>query len=352
MKRHRPGEPASTVAPVPPTPAKAEVHSTLGIVTVVLTLLAWSSTPLFIQHFAQSLDVWTSNGWRYAFAAIIWAPVLIVGAIRARLPHGLAWRALSPSIFNAAGQTAFALSFYHIDAATGSFGLRSQIVFVAIGAYLLFPGERRLLKDPRSWLGVFLVLAGTAGTLFLAHGAGPPAPVGVLASHGLGVFLAVGSGVLFAGYSLEVRRRLQGVNPVIAFAAISQYTALFLVVLMLIFAHDRNGQADHGQSAWGLSVGQFSLLVLSSVIGIAVGHVWYYTAIARLGVAVSSGVVQLQPFVVAVAQLALYGVPLSGAQWVSGVLAVLGAGLLLFVQWRQTRPAEGASDPMLADTPD
>ncbi|MFA6044874.1 MAG: DMT family transporter [Phycisphaerales bacterium] len=346
---------------MPPSsaPAKPASHPSplTGIITIVLTLLAWSSTPLFIQHFAESLDVWTSNGWRYGFAAIIWAPVLIVGVIRGRLPRRLAWRALTPSIFNAAGQTAFALSFYHIDAATGSFGLRSQIVFVAIGAYLLFPAERRLLKAPQSWLGIVLVLAGIAGTLFLARGGGPAAPVGVHASHSLGVVLAVSGGVLFAGYSLEVRRRLEGVNPVIAFAAISQYTALFLVTLMLIFGHNKSGVADHGASAWGLSFGQFAVFVLSSVIGIALGHVWYYTAIARLGVAVSSGVVQLQPFVVAIAQLAVNGVLLTGAQWISGSLAVLGAGLLLMVQWKQSRSAAPGmptlqTDPMLADTPD
>lgn len=309
---------------------------TPGIVAIVLTLLAWSSTPLFIQHFAEHLDVWTSNGWRYGFAAIIWAPVLIIGALRGRLPAGLAWRALTPSIFNAGGQTAFALSFYHIDAATGAFGLRSQIVFVAIGAYLLFPAERRLLRAPQSWLGIVLVLAGIAGTLFLARGGGPEGAVGVHASHAMGIFLAVGGGVLFAGYSLEVRRRLDRVNPVIAFAAISQYTALFLLTLMLLFGHNKAGVADHGASAWGLGAGEFAFFVLSSVIGIALGHVWYYTAIARLGVAVSSGVVQLQPFAVGIAQFAVNGLPLTLAQWLSGSLAVLGGGLLLWVQWRLT----------------
>ncbi|MBI1191245.1 MAG: EamA family transporter [Tepidisphaera sp.] len=317
----------------------------LGVITVVLTLLAWSSTPLFIQHFAHSLDVWSSNGWRYAFAAIIWAPVLIIGRVRRTLPKGLAWRALTPSIFNAAGQTAFALSFYHIDAATGSFGLRSQIIFVAIGAYFLFPSERALLRDARSWLGIVLVLVGLAATLFLSRAGGPAQAVGVHASHGLGIALAVGGGILFAGYSLEVRRRLNDVSPLVSFAAISQYTALFLVLGMLAFGQNAAGEHNFGAGPLDMSAGQFSLFVLSSVIGIALGHVWYYTAIARLGVAVSSGVVQLQPFVVAVAQMAVFGRALAPAQWAGGGMAITGACLLLWVQWGLSSRGKPADPP-------
>ena len=40
-----------------------------GIVTVVMTLIGWSSIPLFLRYFATEIDVWTSNGWRYAVAA-------------------------------------------------------------------------------------------------------------------------------------------------------------------------------------------------------------------------------------------------------------------------------------------
>ena len=68
----------------PPSPA-------LGVLTVVLTLTGWSSIPLFLRYFADSIDLWTSNGWRYGFSALVWAPVLIIAALRIGLPKGL-WR--------------------------------------------------------------------------------------------------------------------------------------------------------------------------------------------------------------------------------------------------------------------
>ncbi len=76
------------------------------------------------------------------------------------------------------------------------------------------------------------------------------------------------------------------------------------------------------------------LLLLSAVIGIALGHVLYYMSIARLGVAVSTGILQLHPFVVAVASLFLFAEMLTTAQWISGSVAIAGAMVMLTAQKR------------------
>jgi drug/metabolite transporter (DMT)-like permease len=321
-----------------------------------MTLAGWSSVPLFITHLAEFIDVWTSNGWRYAFSALLWAPVLIYGYAKRSLPAGL-WRAaIVPSLFNAIGQAAFAWSFYNIDPATATFGLRLQIVFVAVGAYLMFPSERAVLRTTVSWLGIVLVLGGIAGTLFLADRSNPPKVVGTPADHGFGVALAIFAGLLFAAYGLSVRKCMHAFHPVTAFAAISQYTSLILVLAMFAFARDPATKLpDFGLSAFSLTAGQFGMLLLSAVIGIALGHVFYYISIARLGVAVSSGVIQLQPFCVAIGQLALFNKPMTSGQWGSGTLAVLGAVLLLGVQWRisrQTASARAAAQPPPTDQPE
>lgn len=307
------------------------------MVTIVMTLLGWSAVPLFITHFSSVLDVWTSNGWRYGFSALLWAPVLLLGWKRKSLPQGL-WRAaLWPAVFNTLGQVAFAWSFYKTDPTTATFGLRMQIVFVSVGAYLLFPQERALLRKPATWLAIALVLGGVTGTILLSPGASSPEQI---AANTTGVLLAIVSGLLFAGYALAVRRCMRGFHPVTAFAAISQYTAFGIVSLMLVAGRNMlTNNWDGGLSAWSMSNTQFGLLLLSAVIGIALGHVFYYIAIARLGVAVSSGVVQLQPFLVAVGSYFLLSKPVTSGQMAAGMVAVCGAVLLLGVQWRLSREA-------------
>jgi drug/metabolite transporter (DMT)-like permease len=303
-----------------------------GLVLVIMTLLGWSSVPLFIKHFSGSIDVWTSNGWRYGFSALLWAPVLLWGRWNGTLPAGL-WRAaLVPSIFNALGQVAFAWAHYQIDPALLTFGLRVQIVFVAIGAALLFPAERRIIRSPGFLAGLALVFGGTMATVTLDQGFGQKATA-------LGISLAISSGVFFASYGLSVRHFMHGFNPIQAFAAISQYTAAVMLTLMVLLA-------DHG--TWhgltlpglvpmmALSTGQIALLLLSSVIGIALGHVFYYASIARLGVAVSAGVIQLQPVIVGAASIVVFpNMPsLSGWQWITGCIAIAGAATILYVQHR------------------
>lgn len=296
----------------------------MGVLTIVLTLLGWSSVPLFIRHFAESIDIWTSNGVRYGFSAFLWLPVVCWGLWRAGLPAGIWRRSFVPSLVNAIGQVAFAWSFYKIDPATATFGLRTQIVFVAVGAYLLFPSERRLLRDPRMWAGMAMVAAGVGGTIYFGHGL----PRG---EQAFGVVLAIASGFFFAAYGLAVRHYMHGFHPVTAFAVISQYTAAAMVLLMLALGERR------GLGALDLPAGQVALLLVSSVVGIALGHVFYYISIARLGVAVSSGVIQLQPFMVSLGQTALGWQSLSIAQWSSGGVAVAGAIVMLAVQYLLTR---------------
>ena len=297
----------------------------LGTLTITLTLLGWSSVPLFLRHFVDLIDPWTSNGWRYGFSALLWAPVLVIGFLGGRLKPGLWKAAIVPSIVNAFGQVTFVLAHYQIEPGLLSFGLRSQIIFAAVGAYLLFPAERRVIRSRSYLLGVLAVMGGTSGALLM----GPERPDGDAA---LGIGLAIVSGLFFALYALSVRKYMRDRNSVVAFAMISQYTAAAMVVLMVLFGR------RSGVEVIELPRSEFALLLLSAVIGIALGHVLYYMSIARLGVAVSAGVLQLHPFVVAIASFFLFAEVLNTAQWISGSVAISGALLMLTAQRRVVRP--------------
>lgn len=291
---------------------------------VIITLIGWSSVPLFLRHFADHIDAWTSNGWRYGFSALLWAPLLMIVAYRRKLPRGLWKAALIPAIANSAGQVCFTWAHYKIDPGLLTFGLRSQIIFASLGAYLLFPFERPVIKTRGYLIGMVVVMVGTSGAVLL--GDDPPE-----FEHIAGITLAIVSGLLFAMYGLAVRKYMHTYNSVIAFAAISQYTALAMVVMMLALGENA------GYSAIEMGGEQFAWLLISAVIGIALGHVLYYMSIARLGVAVSAGVIQLQPFGVALGSYFLFSEVLTVGQWISGAIAVSGAVLMLVVQRMVTR---------------
>lgn len=301
-----------------------------GLTTILLTLACWTSVPLFLNFFVKFIDPWTANGWRYGFSALIWLPMLIWAYHRRRVPERLWQRSFLPSVFNAVAQVAFGIAPYYVSPGMMTFSLRLQIVFVTIGAALMFAEERRVIRNAGYLIGLAMVCMGTAGTLLFREG-------GLGGGTLTGVLLSVGSGLFYAAYALSVRQQLAGVNPLVAFSAISQYTAVVLVALMLVMGK------DHGLHAWtDLSGSQFTWLLASALIGIGIGHTLYYVAIGRLGVAPAAGVIQLQPITVSLVGTFRGVEELSAAQWACGTLAVLGAAWMLIVQARVSSAARRA----------
>ncbi|MDX2117693.1 MAG: DMT family transporter [Planctomycetota bacterium] len=310
----------------------------MGITTILLTLAGWTSIPLFLKYFSTLIDPWTANGWRYAISSAMWAPVLLWACHRRTTPKGL-WRAaLVPAIFNAAAQVGFGVAPYYIDPGLMTFSLRFQIVFVAIAAALMFPAERAVIRRPMFITGLVMVLAGTFSTILLS-------PKGLGGGTGWGVALAVASGLGYAGYALAVRKQMHGMNPMVAFAAVSQYTSLALVALMLILGK------GHGGAVWELSQANLWFLTLSSIIGIGLGHTFYFFSISRLGLAVSAGVVQLQPITVSIASVFLFHEHLTTTQWITGVVAICGAALMLLTQHFAAKKAHVAPIDELDELP-
>ncbi|MGD9690139.1 MAG: DMT family transporter [Phycisphaerales bacterium] len=317
-----------------PAPAPSAHAPGAGIPLILATLLSWASVPLFLKFFATPdrltgvapIDGWEANGWRYGLSALFWLPLLAFAHVRGKLPRSIFLAALVPSIFNLVGQTCFAWCPYFLDPGFFTFVFRVQIVFVTLGAWVLFPHERATLRSPWFWVGAALVVVGSVGLVLFKTPVPlvPGAPISATADPSIwAILLAVASGVVFAGYGLAVRRNMHGYSPVLAFGVICQYTAVGTLILMLLLGRTRG---EHVLSFDGF---QWTMLAGSSMIGIAISHVLYYAALTRLGVAVSMGIIQLQPILTGVASMLIFDEQLNLAQWVSGLVGVAGAILIL-----------------------
>jgi|GEM_PF-234806 len=338
-------------SPIKPDDSRSNLW---GVVLIVLTLACWTTIPLYLSHLSHIdsatpnpdgssrplVDPWTANGWRYGFSTLLWVPPLVLAWWSGRLPAGM-WRAaLLPSLFNAAAQVCFGIAPYLVSPGLMTFSLRLNIVFVTVGAAILFVTERRIIRSTGFLLGLALLMTGTILTVLLQHG-------GLGGATGAGVVVSFGSAFLYAAYALAVRKWMHGMPPMLAFAAVSQYTGLALVALMFVFGEigvDASGVKDpiRGLNALRLPGGvfgaEFAMLLVFAVVGIGLGHTLYFHSIQRLGLAVSAGVVQLQPITVSLGAILIFpGRPdqhLSGAQWATGILALAGAGVMLYTQHR------------------
>jgi len=210
-----------------------------------------------------------------------------------------------------------------VDASTVAFALRPQIIFVTLGALFFFPAERRVIRSPWFLFGVVLVIGGVLFVIVMGDDFGSGANLS-------GVLLAVAAAFGFSGYALAIRPVMKIAGPFLAYAVISAYTAIGCIVLMLLFGNRM------GADVVGLSMPLLGLLTLSAMLGLAIGHTAYYTAIKHIGVAPSSALIQLQPFTVSIGEvlLPMFAVTLLFSQWIAGSVAVFGAILMLAEQHR------------------
>jgi drug/metabolite transporter (DMT)-like permease len=295
----------------------------LGNLGLVGSILGWSLMPVMLKGFTDDMDGWTTNGVRYPFAALLWLGPLIYQVRQGRVNPAIWKMALLPTGVNLGAQILWAQLPYFIDATQMAFLARISVAFAITGGFLFFPDERRLMKRPTFWVGVALSIAG-----FVAMSLGGLKPLE--GRELVGVFLVLLCGGFYGLYGVAVRYSMRGSRPWVAFPVISLYTSAVLIVCMFLF-----GEPERLLETTAVN---FGLLLISAVIGIAVAHTCFYIAIEHLGVAISSGMQLVGPFLTYLWAFLFFGESLTLSQIVGGVVLLGGAALLLRAQ-RKTVPA-------------
>ncbi len=287
----------------------------LAIAAMLLALFFWAVVPLMLEHFTHLMDPWTANGARYFFAAAFWLP-FVVRTLGRMLPAArrAAWRAaLVPAAAHCTAQVFFGLAPYYNNATMLNFGCRLSIPFATIFGFWLLKSERALARAPAFWAGLLCAVGGFL--LMFEKGFGTDS------TSVPGMLMLLGFAVTWGVYVVFVRRNLS-VYPVhLAYGIVSLLTCVPLVALMFGFGH--------WQVLLHLPPGQWLWLILSALIGLTLGHVFYYRAIRVMGPIASEGCMLLIPFQTAILAHVLMGDRLSGAQWAAGGVLILGCTLLL-----------------------
>jgi drug/metabolite transporter (DMT)-like permease len=283
------------------------------------TVCCWASVPVMLREIATEryLDAWTANGLRYPIAAALYWPILLMARRAGRLDPGLFRRALVPAGITFCGQILWAMAPYHLEATLIGFLIQSAILWTLTGAMILFPDERRLLRKPIFYAGVILAIIGVAA-LSISQGAFERE------SDFTGVLIILCCGVFFGLYAVSVRYFMPKDIPLFAFGVVANYVSIGTVALMLLFGNL--------SLVPKMNVNAWSVTVLSAVLGIAMAHVLLYTAIQRVGAAISNSASLAIPFVTLVLASLTLGEKLSPFEWLAGLVTVSGGALLFLSQ--------------------
>ncbi len=279
------------------------------------------------------VDPWTLNGLRYGISALFWLPFLLpfrrkymyaeVRESDGTTVRRSLWRdALLPASVNSVSQAAYGLSFLYISASTVGFSLRLSIIPTIFFGYIFLREERQLLKTIGFWGGTLLSFVGLIGIFqdeMIQVGSGDNDWL-----HGGGA-LAL-TMIFWGAYSVAVQKKTKIYSAFQSFAVISLYTAIVLVIGALIFG-DLASLSLISAECW-------REIVVSALIGIALGHVLYYYAIAALGSIVASSILLLSPIVTKSLAMIFLGEPIGWRSCLGGAVLLLGGFAIMLAQSR------------------
>ena len=295
------------------------------LLALVLGILCWSTVPVFIRFLNQYLGNFSQNLFRYlAACALLWVLSLVLFRPRLALGRHLLGL-LIPIGFMCCHQLLWVESIRLTSPTTASLLTQFQIVIVGLLAWIFFPAERKAIRSPRFLAGTALALVGVAGFI-LSSG-------GDLRGSAFGFCVVLLTAAAWSAYTISVKATIRGIHPVVAFTYVSTGVLVFFLVSTPVMDHPGVVLAVPGSVQVAL--------VVSGILGIALAHVFFYTALSHLSAPVCGTALLLVPLLTGTWSFLIFQETLRPAQVPFGILLLAGSALTLT---RTEIPVEGPPD--------
>ncbi len=301
-----------------PVGSRSVGHVDAGGTAATLGALAcWALGPIFIKDLTLHIDSWTQNALRYTVACLFWLPLLIRFMHTERFDRRTWKLAIPPSIANVTTQTLWAAAFYYIAPGFATLLSQTSVLWVATFSLIFFADERPLARSPRFWAGLVLSAAGVFGVMCFKEDFGTRAVT-------TGILISLGWAFTWGLYAILVKITMRGIDSRSGFSVISIYTTLSLWLGMLVFGKP--------SQCLEMGLGPWTVVVVSGVVSIALGHTLYYAAIKRLGATIPLMVNLAQPVAVLAVSGVVFGERFNHLQLLSGLVLLAGAALSIWAQ--------------------
>ena len=306
--------------------ANVDLHMTTskrsrGYAALFATIVIWSMPSLFQFYLIRYYDPWAQNFYRYSVACLAIAPFVLLHLRRGGPKidmHAFAI-CLVPCIPNVIHQISQVLALYYIGPGAYAVFTRASVIFTALLALILFPEERRVMRQWQFQVGTLLGLAGAFGVVWFQSGwQRGPVPL-------RGLLIAFTATFCWALYSVLVKRPSAKLGSIRSFGVISLITSTLLLPLTFLF-----GKID---TPLHVSTNVNLILIISAVSCITLAHVLYYVAIQEIGVALAQTLQLLCPAGALALSAWIFGERLTYAQLWSALILLIGAFLAM-----QTKP--------------
>lgn len=311
-----------------PSPAHAPSYPAAVAMNLV-AVLCWAVAPTMVKAINRSFPVNFQNAWRYLVSlAVLW-PVAVATADRSRLRadlaeiRRLAGKVVVIALVQYAFQFTYTYSLTFIYPGVMTLVGQTQAIFGALVAVALFPDERRVVRDYRFLAGIACAIA---GAVLVVLGSGSLGGASGGAAFGAGVLSVLASAVAWALLGALIKRWVPHVPSLLAISSV------FTVLVPMFLAS--YAAANRGFPVPAAPAVDWVLMVASGLVGVGLGQSLFYRAVPVIGVATSTSLGLLIPFLAAGLSWLVFRERLSAVQLVGGVLLVLGSWFVVRLRLR------------------
>ena len=299
--------------------------------SVAVAALAWGMAPVAIRYLSGDYGPHTQAFFRYLCATVAIVAYSLLFCRRGTAAALRRWRPLLlVAALNVAGMVAWTQGCYRETATIAQLITKLYLPIVVVLSYLLFHGERRVIRNPKFVAGSVMGIAGVVLVLI------DDPSVSLLPSFRGATFILAMSALFWAGYNVLAKHVIHDhdLHPVGLFTVVSVYSTVILGVLSVYFEWPVRLGAS---TPWMTGVA-----AISGILPIAIGHSAFHFGQKHLGAAYCGSLLLITPFISnSLAVLFWEDEVMIWIQW-AGV-AVLLVGSFLVIQagrGAQTPPPE------------
>ncbi len=307
--------------------SKIPTHTTkrAAVVMNLIAVLCWSIAPPMVHYVQRYFPINFQNFFRYLFSLLILWPFFFItsgkkNAIAAiknlvKLYPKILFMALINYLF----QLTYTYGVFKLLPGIFTLIQQSQILFSVFLAILLFPDEKRILKNVFFTIGIVTAVTGVTLTIVGGKEMGK-------VEFGLGVLSSFASAGFWALLGSLIKKWLHQIPP-----ALSVTSIITIVTPFFLLTHIATGTT---LPALDIPLTGWILMLLSGFIGVGLGQSMYYRAVPVLGIATSTSIGLLLPFTTGLISFIVFGETLTPIQLLGGTLLIIGSYVVIKIRFK------------------
>lgn len=299
-------------------------HKMKALLLNMLAIFCWAISPVAIRYVKDVFPVNTQNFFRYFTSVLLIWSLFLFSNSRSKVK--VTFQSLSsllPKLFVMACvvyvfQQSFTYSFFLLYPGFGSLVYKTGVIFSVLLAALLFPDERKTLKNRAFQGGMLLAFIGVVFTIVGGEDFGK-------VEFNLGVLLILLAAACWSLLTALIKKWIPTVPASFAVSVI-----LTIVTPMFLLTDIVLNSGFHMPDAPGVI---WLLMLVSGIIGVGVAHSAYYASVPTLGVALCATLDLSRPFLAGVISFIVFRESITWLQLIGGIFLLAGSYLVIRIRF-------------------